>query len=107
MRFVLRLLSMFALAVAVIMAVIDATRSIAAGEWVLTPLGQSWQATSPDTYSLAQDTIERYTVPVLWEPVAVSILALPGWVVFALLAFLFYAIGHRRHRQDMFSSAAR
>ncbi|MCT7376170.1 hypothetical protein [Chelativorans salis] len=106
MRFVLRLLSMFALAVAVIMAVVDATRSIAAGAWKPTPLGQSWQSTSPDTYALVQDAVER-TVPMLWEPVVVSILALPGWLIFALLAFLFYAIGHRRQRRSGFPSAAR
>lgn len=105
MRFMLRLLSMFALAIAVIMAVIDATRSIAAGEWTLTPLSQSWRAASPDTFNLVQDAIQHYVLPALWDPVMVSVLALPGWLVFCILAFIFYAGGRRLHRRGELSPA--
>ena len=41
-RFLFRLLASLALAVAVIMAVLDVTRTIAASHLVLTPLGASW-----------------------------------------------------------------
>ena len=41
-RFLFRFLATIALAVAVIMAVLDATRTVAAGEWVMTSLGTSW-----------------------------------------------------------------
>ena len=40
-RFVFRVLALFALAVAVVMAVLDATRSIGASRLMLTPLGES------------------------------------------------------------------
>ncbi|MDV6227154.1 hypothetical protein R2G56_12725 [Nitratireductor aquimarinus] len=97
-RLIFRILALFALAVAVVMAVIDATRSIAASALVVTPLGESWYSVSPDTLNLSQALIQRYTFPVIWDPAIIYILTLPGWLVFAVLALLFHAIGYRRKR---------
>ncbi|WP_265516003.1 hypothetical protein [Nitratireductor luteus] len=99
MRFVVRMLAMFSLAVAIIMAVSDATRSIAAGDWIATPLGQSWYSVSPDTLNLTQATIQRYLLPALWDPVIVFVLTLPGWLVFAVLALILHFIGQTRGRR--------
>lgn len=90
---------MLSLAAAVILAVVDATRSIAASELVLTPLGNSWFAVSPGTLNLAQALVQRYVFPGLWDPLIVSILNLPGFAVFLVLALLFYAIGRRPARR--------
>lgn len=90
---------MLSLAAAVILAVVDATRSIAASELVLTPLGTSWFAVSPGTLNLAQALVQRYVFPGLWDPLIVSILNLPGFAVFLVLALLFYAIGRRPARR--------
>ena len=98
-RFFFRFLAVVALAVAVILAVVDATRSIATSELVLTPLGTSWYAVSPDTLNLAQALVQRYVFPALWDPMIVSILTLPGFVVFLVLALLFHLIGRRRSRR--------
>ncbi|MBN7758474.1 hypothetical protein JF546_09925 [Nitratireductor aquimarinus] len=97
-RLIFRILALFALAVAVVMAVIDATRSIAASALIITPLGESWYSVSPDTLNLSQALIQRYTFPVIWDPAIIYILTLPGWLVFAVLALLFHAIGYRRKR---------
>ncbi|RST87753.1 hypothetical protein EJC49_03850 [Aquibium carbonis] len=98
-RFFFRFLSVVSLAVAVILAVIDATRSIAASELVLTPLGTSWFAVSPETLNLAQAVVQRHVFPALWDPILVTILTLPGFVVFLALALLFYMIGRRPARR--------
>jgi hypothetical protein len=98
-RFLFRLLATFALAVAVIMAVLDVTRTIAASRLVLTPLGDSWRSVSPATLERVQSFILENAHPLAWNPVAVFILGLPGFVVFGVLAFLFYAIGHRPDRR--------
>ncbi len=98
-RFIFRMIALFFLAVSIILAVIDATHSVAAGAFVTTPLGQSWFSTSPSTINLAQAVIQRYTFPFLWDPVAIWILTLPGFVVFAALALVFYAIGHKPRRR--------
>jgi hypothetical protein len=98
-RFIFRFLSVVALAVAVILAVIDATRSIAVSDLVLTPLGTSWFAVSPETLNLAQAVVQRYVFPALWDPIIVTILTLPGFVVFLVLALLLYMIGRRPARR--------
>ena len=105
LRFVFRVLATVSLAVAVVMAVIDATRSIAASDWITTPLAESWQAVSLDTFEAAAKYTNEAMLPELWDPVAMSILALPGFVVFLVLALLFYLIGRRpeRRRFDRFA----
>jgi hypothetical protein len=98
-RFLLRLMAVVALAVAVIMAVLDATRTIAASELVLTPLNTSWITVSPDTFAAAQAFVIEKVHPLVWDPAIVFILRQPGFAVFAGLAFLLYAAGRRPARR--------
>jgi hypothetical protein len=98
-RFLLRFLATIALAVSVIMAVLDATRTIAAGDWVMTPLGASWLAVSPTTLESAQKAVESWLHPVLWDPLALFVLKSPGFIVFAVVAFLLYALGRTPRRR--------
>ena len=58
-RFLFRLLATISLAVAVIMAVLDATRTVAAGSLVTTPLGTSWLAVSPATLESTQAAVRN------------------------------------------------
>lgn len=98
-RFLFRLMATFSLAVAVIMAVLDVTRTIAASRLVLTPLGESWMSVSPSTFEQTQTFILEKGHPLIWNPVMVFILGQPGFAVFGLLALLLYAIGHRPQRR--------
>jgi len=98
-RFLFRLMATFSLAVATIMAVLDVTRTIAASRLVLTPLGDSWRSVSPVTLEQTQSFIVENAHPLVWNPVMVFILGLPGFAVFGVLAFLLYAIGHRPERR--------
>lgn len=98
-RFLFRLLATVALAIAVIMAVLDVTRTIAASALVLTPLGASWSGISPTGVQQFQNFIVENTHPLVWNPVMTFILGQPGFVVFAVMAFLFYAIGRRPQRR--------
>lgn len=98
-RFLFRLLATVSLAVAVVMAVLDVTRTIAASRLVLTPLGESWAGVSAATLQSAQTFVTENLHPLVWNPVMTSILAQPGFLVFGVLAFLLYAIGHRPARR--------
>jgi tellurite resistance protein TehA-like permease len=98
-RFLFRLLATFALAIAVIMAVLDVTRTIAASKLVLTPLGASWIGVSPASLEAAQAFVIDTVHPLAWNPVMVFILDQPGFAVFGVLAFLLYAIGRRPERR--------
>ena len=94
----LRLLSMILLAVAVIMAVLDATRSIAAGALVMTPLGASWAALSPQSLGGFEELMISSLPLLIWDPVMLALLGLPGFAVFAVLSLLFALAGRRRVR---------
>lgn len=98
-RFLFRLLAMLALAVAVIMATLDATRTVAAKMLVTTPLRDSWTSAWPDGLEGLQAFLQTKVHAFAWDPVAVTVLALPGFIVFAVLAFLLYAIGRRPERR--------
>ena len=97
-RFLFRFLATISLAVAVVMAVIDSTRTVAANDWVVTPLGASWMAVSPDTLDKAEDTLSAVH-PALWDPIMLTVLKAPGFVVFAVVALLLYALGRRPARR--------
>ncbi len=99
LRFLFRLLATFALTVAVIMAVLDATRSVAAQHLVMTPLATSWSAFSPDSLSAVQTFASTSIHPLVWDPVIVRLLHMPGFAVVGVLAFLLYAAGHRPQRR--------
>ena len=81
------------------MAVLDATRSIAASELVMTPLATSWIGVSPDTFSAVQSFLTDRVHPLAWDPAAVFVVRQPGFAVFAVLAFLLHAIGHKPRRR--------
>ena len=99
MRFLFRLLAMIALAIAVIMAVLDATRTVAASQLVMTPLASSWLAVSPETLNAVQEFVRTKIHPLVWDPIVTGILDQPGFAVFGVLAFLFYAIGRKPPRR--------
>ena len=95
-RFLFRLLAMISLSVAVIMAVLDGARSVAASAVSLKPLGISWFETSPDTLNLAQALVQRYLLPVIWDPFMIWVLNQPGFAVMGVLSLLLYIVGHKR-----------
>jgi len=98
-RFLFRLAATVALAVAVIMAVLDATRTVAASALVLTPLKTSWNAVSPDTLAASETFVRDRIGPLAWDTVIDWILDRPGFAVFAALALVLYMIGYRRRRK--------
>lgn len=98
-RFLFRLMAMASLAVAVVMAVLDATRSIAISRFDPTPLGGTWFQYAPDSLENLQALLESNGLALLWDPAMLALLRVPGFVVFAVLAFLFFALGRRRPRR--------
>ncbi len=106
-RFLFRLAAMVSLSVAVIMAVLDATRTVAASQLVTTPFKTSWNAVSPATLGAAEMFVREKVNPLLWDTAVNWVLALPGFVVFAALALLLYAVGYRRERPQERYAAGR
>lgn len=94
-RFLFRALATFCLAVAVILAVLDATRSVAMSSLMLTPLGESFSAAAPQALQALENAARDHAGP-LGASALAWLLAQPGAAVFVIAAFLLYAAGHRR-----------
>jgi len=107
LKVILRILAMFALAMALITAVLDITRSIADSSVVITSLGYDWLTRSPGSLEAARNLVETYVHPLLWDPVIQTVLKAPSWAVFAVLWLVLKALsGSRRTSwRDRFGSA--
>ncbi|MBA8899552.1 MULTISPECIES: hypothetical protein [unclassified Phyllobacterium] len=98
-RPVLRLFAYIALAMAIIAAVLDAARSVGASHLVTTSLRESWQSLSASSLTLVETYFNAHLYPILWNPLMLWVLETPTFVVFAILAFLLYALGYRRENR--------
>lgn len=101
----LRLLAGAFLLVAVIAAVNDVTRSMAAGERVPpVTTHEHWSRLAPVTLATARGAVQRKTHPMVWDPVLVSILQLPTWGLFGLVGALLAYAGRRRREVNIFAN---
>ncbi len=98
LSFFSRLIGILFVAVALVAAVIDGTKSIAASHFVSTPLGVHWVEFFPDSLEAARLSVQSQ-VPWLWDPVIQWILMLPTWAVAGVLGALFVWLGTRRSRR--------
>lgn len=98
MKLLARFLGLLFLIVAVVAAAIDATKSVMAEGFSTTALGQAWLAASPDSLGISQVVVQRYLHPSIWDGPIAWILLQPVWLVFGVLAILFYWAGSRRRR---------
>lgn len=72
------------------------------GAWHPVALGELWYRLSPDSLNLAQAVIQRYIAAWLWQPAIVSILRLPGWLVFGVPAVLLLWLCRERRSRRRF-----
>ncbi len=103
MRFVLRTLGVWLLLLAMVAAVVDATKSLAGGgAWTVTPMGEQWRQLAPQSHDASRAWIITTAGDWLWDPVILSILAAPTWVVFGSLGVLLYWLGQKRKPVEVF-----
>ncbi|MGQ0673151.1 MAG: hypothetical protein ACT4N2_09775 [Hyphomicrobium sp.] len=53
-------------------------------------LGEQWGRISAASLNLVQAIVQPYLFPALWDPILVTLLLLPAWVVFGVPGLLFY-----------------
>jgi len=95
-RALLRLLAYISLSLAIIAAVLDAARSVGASHLIMTSLRDSWQSLSPASLALVENYIRSHAFAFLWDPLLLWVFETPTFIVFAVLAFMLYALGYRR-----------
>jgi hypothetical protein len=99
----LRIVGVWLLLLAMVAAVIDATKSLAGGgDWVTTPTLQQWASLSPETLAAARAAVETNVGSFFWDPVLTEILNTPTWALFGVLGILLYWLGRRRAPREVF-----
>ena len=96
LRLIFRFIALMLLAAAFAALVIDGARSLSDSALVLTPLGKTLFNLFPTRCPLLQPAIERHVSPVLWDPVVVSLLLLPTWLVAGVTGALLMRLTRRR-----------
>lgn len=104
MRALLRFLAGVLLLVAVIAAVYDGTRSLAAGSFVTTSLLEHWSKLAPALLATAQGAVRRATHPLVWDVGVVRLLRVPAWALLGGLGLLIAYVGRRRRRVNVFAN---
>ena len=103
MSLLLRIFGVWLLLLAMVAAVIDATKSLAGGgAWVVTPLGDQWASLSPDSFAAAKVAVGTHVGPFLWDPVITEVLHAPTWGVFGVLGIALFWLGRKRAPAEVF-----
>jgi hypothetical protein len=96
MRLILRVLGTLLIAFAVILIIIDGTKSLAASTLVFTPLAETWTGMHAESLVAVRDFLaSRLFGPVI-QPVITAILSFPGWAVIGLPGLLLAWAGRSR-----------
>jgi ABC-type Fe3+ transport system permease subunit len=103
-RFLARFTGLWLLAGAFVSLVIDGNRSIAAGRVMLTAFGEGWYALNPASLDSTRSWVEAYLPGWLWNPVILSVLLTPIWIVLAAFGAILVFVGRKRERPIGYSS---
>jgi len=95
-RFVFRFIGLWILAAGFVALVRDGTKSIAGNAVFITKLGEDWNNIHSTSLQLLQPAIERHVAIWLWDPVMLTILTAPSWVVLGVLGSIFMLIGRKK-----------
>ena len=96
-RFLFRFVGYWLLAGALVAAIIDGSKSIAASALVTTPFGQHFQQLAPSLLQRLEFGIQNNLgLPWLWDLVFINVLAWPSFAVLGVLALIFLMIGRRK-----------
>ncbi|HVT56249.1 MAG TPA: hypothetical protein VHD34_09410 [Xanthobacteraceae bacterium] len=103
-RFLFRFIGLWLLAGAFFALVMDGTRSISAGRLAVTQFGAAWDTLHPSSFDAMRNWIEMHLPVWVWNPVLLSVMLSPLFVVLAVLGILFVLVGRKRERKIGYSS---
>jgi len=95
-RFLFRFIGLLCLALGFILLVYDGTKSIADQRWFyITKVSDVWGWVHEASLPLVKPALERIA-PVLWDPVAITFLNAPSWLVLIILGALLMLLGRKK-----------
>jgi len=96
---VLRVIGWLLLLAALVALGWDIYNWIHAGHWAATLAGKLWYQLSPGSLNLMQAVIERHVWKALWNPVILTVLLQPVWLVLGLPGLLLVLLARSRKRR--------
>lgn len=91
-----RLLGLGLIGLAVVFLAYDLVTGLSgAGTLGFNSLGDLWGRLSAASLNLVQAIVQRYLFPALWDPVLVTFLLLPAWLVFGVPGLLLILSGRK------------
>ena len=99
MRLVLRVIGTLLIAFAVILIIIDGTRSLAANGLVFTPLEATWQSMHAESLASVREFLGTRLFGPLLDPVVSAVLSFPGWAVVGIPGLLLAWAGRSRRER--------
>jgi hypothetical protein len=95
LRFLSRTIGLLFMAAAFVFLVYDGTKSIAANALVYTRLSEFWTIVSATSLQQFERSIEQHAASWLWDPVTVTVLDGPTFVVLGILGAFLVLLGRR------------
>ena len=95
-RFLFRFIGLILLAAAFVLVIYDGTKSIAANSLDITSVRALWELINPASLAKLRPLIEPYAGGLLWDPVAVAVLAAPSWSLLGGFGILLILLGRRK-----------
>ncbi len=102
-----RIIGWLLVAIALLFAGATAVASLAAGEYMSMALGEFWFRLDAASLNLAQAGIQRHVHPSLWDPVAITVLRLPGWAVTGVPGVALVVLFRRRVKRRRWFARSR
>ena len=99
MRLVLRILGTWLVGLALVLAVIDGTKSLGASRLVLTSLAQSWTSISPDSLAAVEAFFDSRYFADLLDGVMAALLSYPAFAVIGVPGIVLALLGRAPRRE--------
>jgi hypothetical protein len=96
MKFIARVSGIWMIALAVILLVVDGTKSLAANALVLTSAGALWQGLHAESWASAEELVAVYLAPLSAEWLANAVLSAPAWALAGVLGLVALLLGRKR-----------
>lgn len=96
LRFIIRSLGLWILAAGFVFFVYDGAKSLADNMIRVTKVGEVWHMVHSTSLQLLQPAVERYVAVWLWDPVILSVLTAPTWLVLGIVGPLLMLLGRKR-----------
>jgi hypothetical protein len=95
-RFLFRFVGFWVLAAGFVFLIHDGTKSIAGNQLLFMKLGDAWYQIHANSLQLLEPAITRHVSEYLWDPVMLTVLTAPAWLVLGILGGLLMLIGRKK-----------